>query len=122
MTFWRRCVCVNTRFQRVSVTVAGRDGHPQEFDRPTGAEVADKEGLVAGSFGHKTSIARLEHKPGFTGQSRIAAAQSAGLRNTLSGSRAGGTSGRFVPEKPAAKQNRFPISIGWQTGDFPDPR
>ena len=56
---------MNTRFQRASVTVAGRDGHPQEFDRPTGAEVASEERLVAGSFGHKTSVARLEHKPGF---------------------------------------------------------
>ena len=94
---------MNTVFRRVSVTVAGRDGHPQEFDRPTGAEVPGKERLVAGSFGHKTSVAWLEHKPGFTGQSGIAAAQGARLRIALSGSRAGGTSGRFVPEKSAAK-------------------
>ena len=79
VTFWRRCVCVNTCFRRASVTVAGRDGHLQEFDRPTGAEVASEERLVAGSFGHKTSVARLEHKPGFTGQSGIAAAQGARL-------------------------------------------
>ena len=73
------CVCVNTNFSRWRVTVAVRDGHPKEFDRPAGEKTARKKGLVAGSLGHETATAWLEHKPRLAGESGIAAAQSAGL-------------------------------------------
>ena len=77
------CVYVNTAFSRVSATVAS------ELDRLAGAEMAQKEGLVAGSSGHQTPTARLEHKPGFAGEPGIAAAPGAGLRNALSVPRSG---------------------------------
>jgi hypothetical protein len=62
-------VCVNTVFCRICITVAGRDGHPKEFDRGTGEEAARKERLVAGSPSRKTSTAWLEYKPRFIGKS-----------------------------------------------------
>ena len=78
------CVYVNTAFSRISVTVASGDKAANELDRLAGAEMAQKEGLVAGSSGHETPTARLEHKPGFAGEPGIAAAPGAGLRNALS--------------------------------------
>ena len=81
------CVYVNTAFSRISVTVTSGDKAANELDRLAGAEMAQKEGLVAGSSGNQTSTARLEYKPGFAGEPRITAAAGAGLRNALSGPR-----------------------------------
>ena len=83
------CVYVNTAFSRISITVASGDKAANELDRLAGAQMAQKEGLVAGSSGHQTSTARLEHKPGFAGEPGITAAAGAGLRNALSGSHPG---------------------------------
>ena len=116
--FFTNCVYVNTVFSSAPVTVASGDKASHEFDRRAGAEVAQKERLVAGSSGHKTPITRLEYKPGFAGQPGIAAAQGAGLRNALSGARLGPPAGRSVPQKSAFGQNRLAISIGTKAGDF----
>ena len=70
---------VNTAFPGAIATVASGDKASHEFDRFAGEKVAQKERLVAGSLGHKTSTAWLEYKPGFAGEPGIAAAQSAGL-------------------------------------------
>lgn len=83
---------VNTVFSRSPVTVASGDNASKELDRLTGAKMAQKEGLVAGSSGNQTSTARLEHKPGFAGEPGITAAARAGLRNALSGPRPGASS------------------------------
>lgn len=72
-------MCVNTVFYPSRLTVIDGDRDSEKFDRLAGAKTAHKERLVAGSFGHKAPITRLEHKPGFAGKLGIAAAQSAGL-------------------------------------------
>jgi hypothetical protein len=78
-SFFANCVYVNTAFFSFPATVVNGDKASIEFDRFAGEKVAQKERLVAGSLGHKTSTARLEHRPGFTGELGIAAAQGAGL-------------------------------------------
>jgi hypothetical protein len=78
------CVYVNTIFSPRLVTVASSDEGRNESDRPAGQEMAHEEGLVAGSPGRKTPIARLERQPRFLGQSRIAAAPCSRLRAAFS--------------------------------------
>lgn len=72
-------MCVNTVFLFLHLTVIGGDSAPQKFDRLASAKMAREEGLVAGSFRHEASIARLEHQPGLAGKPGIAAAEGAGL-------------------------------------------
>lgn len=80
---------VNTVFLPAPATVASGENASNELDRLAGAQMAQKEELVAGSSGNQTSTARLEYKPGFAGELGITAAAGAGLRNALFGPRPG---------------------------------